>query len=64
LFAGYSNELGESFRSLIKKKYVNASYVVAVGYVFADTYDKSLKSYQKDKDLLKSAKVGGDKKFC
>lgn len=58
--AGYSNELGESFRPLIKKSYVHATYGVAVAYVFADTYDKSYKSYLKDRSLVQSAKVGGD----
>lgn len=57
---GYTNELGESFRPLINKSYVHASYGVAIAYVFADTADKSWKSYQKDKSLVKSAKVGGE----
>lgn len=57
---GYSNELGESFRPLIKKSYVHATYGVAITYVFADTFDKSYKSYEKDKSLVKAAKVGGD----
>ncbi|XP_042904374.1 mitochondrial fission process protein 1 isoform X1 [Parasteatoda tepidariorum] len=37
---GYANEVGESFRALVKKSFVHASYVVAFGYVFADTADK------------------------
>lgn len=57
---GYSNELGESFRPLIKKSYVHASYAVAVAYVFADTTDKCLISYKKDKSLVKAAKIGGE----
>lgn len=57
---GYSNELGESFRPLIKKSYVHATYAVAVAYVFADTSDKIYKSFQKDKNVVKAAKVGGD----
>lgn len=60
IILGYTNELGESFRPLIKKSYVHASYGIAVAYVFADTFDKSYKSYQKDQSLVKSAKVGGD----
>lgn len=56
---GYSNELGESFRPLIKKSYVHATYAVAVAYVFADTWDKSSKSFEKEKSLVKAAKVGG-----
>ncbi|CRL05545.1 CLUMA_CG018260, isoform A [Clunio marinus] len=59
-YLGYSNELGESFRPLIKKSYVHASYAVAIAYVFADTADKSLKSYEKDKNLIKSVKIGSD----
>jgi len=59
-YLGYSNELGESFRPLIKKSYVHASYAVAVSYVFADTADKCIKSYEKDKSLVKAAKIGGD----
>lgn len=57
---GYSNELGESFRPLIKKSYVHATYGVAIAYVFADTFDKSSKSYKKDQNLVKAAKIGGD----
>jgi hypothetical protein len=61
--SGYSNELGESFRPLIKKSQVNATYAVAIAYVFADTADKSLKSYEKDKNLVKAAKIGGETDF-
>lgn len=60
VIVGYSNELGESFRPLIKKKYVHATYGVAIAYVFADTFDKSYKSYQQDQSLMKSAIVGGN----
>lgn len=45
---------------MINKSYVHASYGVAIAYVFADTFDKSYKSYQKDQSLVKSAKIGGD----
>lgn len=45
LFLGYSNELGESFRPLIKKWVVNLSYGVAVAYVLADVQDKTRKMY-------------------
>lgn len=34
---GYSNEVGEAFRSLVKKQVVHASYAVAIGYVLCDT---------------------------
>lgn len=57
---GYSNELGESFRPLIKKSYVHATYGVAIAYVFADTFDKASKSFKKDQSVVKAAKIGGD----
>jgi len=59
-YLGYTNELGESFRPLIKKSYVHASYGVAIAYVLADTADKSSKSFNKDKSLVNAAKIGGD----
>lgn len=59
-FVGYSNELGESFRPLIDKKYVHASYALAIGYVFCDTFDKSIKEYQKSQKISRAALVGGD----
>ena len=58
--AGYSNELGESFRPLIDKKFVHASYGVAIAYVFADTYDKSMKTYKTTGDVTKAAIQAGD----
>lgn len=36
------------------------SYAVAVGYVFADTYDKSMKEYTKSDSIRRAALVGGD----
>lgn len=45
---------------MIRKSYVHASYGAAIAYVFADTCDKAYKSYQKDKKILKAAKIGGD----
>ena len=36
-YMGYANELGESFRPLIPVSFVHFSYVLAFGYVFADT---------------------------
>ena len=41
--AGYANEVGESFRTLVPLKVVKASYAVAFAYVLADTGDKSWK---------------------
>lgn len=45
---GYANEIGESFRALVPLTIVRFSYVVASGYVFADTIDKSWKMYKRD----------------
>lgn len=45
-YLGYTNELGEAFRPLISKALVNSSYVVATGYVIADTYSKASRVYQ------------------
>jgi len=42
-FAGYSNEIGESFRPLVPKSLVAASYGMAIGYVCTDTFDKALR---------------------
>uniref|UniRef100_F1LC47 Mitochondrial fission process protein 1 n=1 Tax=Ascaris suum TaxID=6253 RepID=F1LC47_ASCSU len=43
---GYANEVGESFRALVSVNLVRLSYVVAFGYVCADTVDKSRKSFR------------------
>uniref|UniRef100_A0A1I7X9R4 Mitochondrial fission process protein 1 n=1 Tax=Heterorhabditis bacteriophora TaxID=37862 RepID=A0A1I7X9R4_HETBA len=45
-FAGYSNEVGEAFRSMLPTMAVRATYVVALGYVCADAFDKSSKIYR------------------
>jgi fission process protein 1 len=39
-YLGYSNELGEAFSAWLFPGGVQLSYMVAVGYVFFDTYDK------------------------
>jgi len=44
-YLGYANEVGESFR-FVTPTLVGPSYVVAFGYVFADTIDKGIKSYK------------------
>ncbi|KFM79248.1 Mitochondrial fission process protein 1, partial [Stegodyphus mimosarum] len=41
---GYANEVGESFRAIVHVNVVRASYVVAFGYVLADTADKVKKT--------------------
>lgn len=45
-YLGYANEVGEAFRSLVKKVVVHATYGVAVGYVLADTADKATKRHK------------------
>uniref|UniRef100_A0A0N5C7J9 Mitochondrial fission process protein 1 n=1 Tax=Strongyloides papillosus TaxID=174720 RepID=A0A0N5C7J9_STREA len=42
-FLGYSNEVGEAFRALVHVNIVRLSYLVAFGYVAADTMDKGSK---------------------
>lgn len=44
--SGYANEVGESFRPIFPRKYVQASYAVAVAYTIGDTVDKSYKKYK------------------
>ncbi|XP_023015204.1 mitochondrial fission process protein 1 [Leptinotarsa decemlineata] len=55
-YLGYSNEVGEAFRSIIGRKWVNFSYAVASFYVLADTADKSAKSYKIHYDEIKHTK--------
>jgi len=43
-YLGYANEVGEAFRALVHVRWVKASYVLASGYVLADTQDKAGKS--------------------
>ncbi|EKX51635.1 hypothetical protein GUITHDRAFT_85038 [Guillardia theta CCMP2712] len=43
-FLGYANELGESFRPVVPRSWVTASYVLAGSYVLADTTHKSWES--------------------
>ncbi|VDN02962.1 unnamed protein product [Thelazia callipaeda] len=42
---GYANEVGEAFRAWVPVNVVRLSYVFAMGYVFADTADKSRRTY-------------------
>ncbi|KAF7994966.1 hypothetical protein HCN44_004438 [Aphidius gifuensis] len=49
-YLGYTNEVGEAFRSLIPKSLVWTSYVIASGYVISDTIHKGQKEYQKQKN--------------
>ncbi|KAM8961888.1 mitochondrial fission process protein 1 isoform 2-T2 [Pelodytes ibericus] len=45
-YLGYANEVGESFRALVPKSLVWATYGVATAYVTADAADKGKKAYQ------------------
>ncbi|CAH1115272.1 unnamed protein product [Psylliodes chrysocephalus] len=45
-YLGYANEVGEAFRSIIGRKWVNFTYGVATLYVLTDTSDKSIKTYK------------------
>lgn len=44
--AGYTNEIGESFRSLVPLNLVRLSYLIAGAYCVADTCDKTYKASQ------------------
>ncbi|XP_037938258.1 mitochondrial fission process protein 1 [Teleopsis dalmanni] len=43
-YLGYANEVGESFRPLVPRSAVLATYGISIGYVFADAYDKCMKA--------------------
>ncbi|GMT32222.1 hypothetical protein PFISCL1PPCAC_23519, partial [Pristionchus fissidentatus] len=47
-FLGYSNEVGEAFRSIVPVSVVRATYVAAFAYVCADALDKSRKAHKKE----------------
>ncbi|KAJ8670294.1 hypothetical protein QAD02_001553 [Eretmocerus hayati] len=53
-YLGYANEVGEAFRSIVSKSIVHSSYVVACGYVLADTAHKGVQVYQADSSVNKS----------
>ncbi|RUS77871.1 hypothetical protein EGW08_014384 [Elysia chlorotica] len=46
-YLGYANEVGEAFRVLVPVSVVKLSYVVASGYVVADSFDKGFKVWKK-----------------
>ncbi|CAM9721657.1 unnamed protein product, partial [Laminaria digitata] len=58
-YAGYANEVGESFR-FIAPKLVAPSYAVSFGYVCGDTADKAYKEYSQGKGLAAAGKMGFD----
>ncbi|QDZ22942.1 mitochondrial fission process protein [Chloropicon primus] len=43
-YAGYANEVGESFKNIVSKTTYRASYAVAIMYVIADATDKGIKA--------------------
>lgn len=45
-FLGYTNEVGEAFRSTVPKSVVWLSYIIASGYVIADTLHKGRKEFE------------------
>jgi len=45
-YLGYANECGEAFKAFLPGWGVPASYVVAIGYVLADTVDKANKEWK------------------
>ncbi|XP_072271371.1 mitochondrial fission process protein 1 [Pyxicephalus adspersus] len=49
-YLGYANEVGESFRALVPKSLVWATYGVATAYVTADAADKGKKAAELNKD--------------
>ena len=46
-YLGYANEVGESFRPLVNVNFVRFSYVIACGYVCADSIDKMYRAKQR-----------------
>ncbi|KAG8596607.1 hypothetical protein GDO81_001986 [Engystomops pustulosus] len=49
-YLGYANEVGESFRALVPKALVWATYGVSTAYVTADAADKGRRAAQKTTD--------------
>lgn len=49
-YLGYANEVGESFRALVPKALVWATYGIATAYVTADAADKGRKAAQTKTD--------------
>ena len=45
-FLGYANEVGEAVRPLVPVGFVWSTYVIAIGYAAADTYDKASYEYE------------------
>jgi len=59
-FLGYANEVGEAFRALVHVRWVKLSYLVASGYVLADTQDKAGQKLKEGGDMSSVAISGMD----
>lgn len=57
---GYANEVGEAFRPLVHKHFVNLSYGISITYVLADAYDKANKEHKQSGELKKVAIKASD----
>jgi fission process protein 1 len=49
-YVGYSNEIGEAFRPVVRISAVRFSYLLEMIYFFADTFHKGFKAYGNPKD--------------
>ncbi|CAN0023608.1 unnamed protein product [Ectocarpus fasciculatus] len=58
-YAGYANEVGESFRN-IAPRLVVPSYAVSIAYVCGDTVDKAYRDYTKGEGMVAVGKTGLD----
>ncbi|XP_034942956.1 mitochondrial fission process protein 1 [Chelonus insularis] len=56
-YLGYTNEVGEAFRSIVPKSVVWISYIIASSYVVADAIHKGKKEYTKIGDENKNKRV-------
>ncbi len=59
-YFGYANEVGEAFGPMIPKKGVTLSYLVAFGYVGADTVSKGMQSRDAGDSTAMTARKGAD----
>ncbi|KAL1116895.1 hypothetical protein AAG570_005364 [Ranatra chinensis] len=62
-YLGYANEIGEAFRAVVHRRWVNLSYGVASGYVLCDAGSKAWNSWSKsdpcDSGRWRGAAVAG-----
>eukprot|EP00966_Prymnesium_polylepis_P043318 1005325-Prymnesium_polylepis.1 len=62
-YMGYANECGEAFRPLIDVSIVYITYVGAITYILADTYDKGKKGSNVEKEALLYGVLGATDTF-